>query len=221
METSPIVYCSNCSQYVTNVFFRTFLPLAKKRGSFDADGELSARCWTADWSSRFASRSNEMTCLMLQKWQAPRGCRSSWRRGVSLMTFTKASKRKNRYMWYEYISNIDVLICWRSSLCEKCLNLLQKNISRVFWMIWHCKTFFSPQVPLHGRLFAPLGRHWQNRWVTSVEIQQPLRQWMHYAFPRHCGSPRDFWRVILFIFQFGRILSHFNIQISWFGIHLV
>ena len=31
--------CNHCT-----VFFRTFLPLAKKRGSFDADGELSARC---------------------------------------------------------------------------------------------------------------------------------------------------------------------------------
>lgn len=30
------------------------------------------------------------------------------------------------------------------------------------------------------------------RWLKSMEIlPRPLRQWMHYAFPRHCNSPRD------------------------------
>ena len=149
-----------------------------------------------------------------------------WKRDVlqtlkCTVTFWRPPPSKGVVMIWIYIKYrcIDLLEIF--TLREVSESTADKNISRVFRMIWHCKTFFAPQVPLHGRLFAPLGRHWRNRWVTSVEIQQPLRQWMHYAFPRHCGSPRDFWRVILFIFQFGRILSHFDIQISWFGIHLV
>ena len=153
-------------------------------------------------------RSNEMN-FDAKNWQAPRGSRSSWRGGVTVIAcWQKHQSCKNRYvMWiYWYL-----LICWRSSLCEKWLNLLQTRISSVLWII------LKQGIPTHllstgSFAWASFCATWsslvkyrwgRNRW----KINDLLRQWMHYAFPRHCDSPRDPGGIL--IFQFGSIFIHF------------
>ena len=69
VETSPIVYCSNCSQYVTIALFFSehFFPWQKTRQLWRGMGSFQPGAVVADLlRSRFASRSNEMTFLMLQ-----------------------------------------------------------------------------------------------------------------------------------------------------------
>ena len=54
--------CNHCT-----VFFRTFLPLAKNQAALTRMGSFQPGAVVADLlRSRFASRSNEMTFLMLQ-----------------------------------------------------------------------------------------------------------------------------------------------------------